>query len=192
MTSRRAAAVVVVSHPAVSRRARRGGESATARRAATASRASRVGVERIAALTSLSAETLERLDAESLDARRIVARLVLLRALVGDESDVSHMIAVEPRLLSQRANDEDFERRARDALEALERRVRWDNVRKFLIEREPGLLLGDGGRPRLDEIRDFASEHEANLSAIAGDGTSWLDVGGQRFVENFLVSHYYD
>ena len=22
--------------------------------------------------------------------------------------------------------------------------------------------------------------------------TSWLDVGGQRFVENFLVSHYYD
>ena len=66
MTSRRAAAAVVVSHPAVSRRARRGGESATARRASTASRASRVGVERIAALTSLSAETLERLDAESL------------------------------------------------------------------------------------------------------------------------------
>lgn len=42
-------------------------------------------------------------------------------------------------------NDEDFECRARDALEALERRVRWDNVRKFLIECEFGLLLGDGG-----------------------------------------------
>ena len=114
---------------------------------------------------------------------------MLLRALV-PEGDVSHMIAVEPRLLSQRAGDEDFERGARDALEALERRVRWDNVRKFLIEREPGLLLGDGGSRRLDEIGDFASEHEANLSAVAGDGTSWLDVGGQRFVENFLVRYY--
>jgi hypothetical protein len=185
MTSRRATDAVV-SRPARFRRARRGGESAAARRE---SPISRVGVERIAALTSLSAETLERLDADSLDARRVVARLVLLRALV-PEGDVSHMIAVEPRLLSQRAGDEDFERGARDALEALERRVRWDNVRKFLIEREPGLLLGDGGSRRLDEIGDFASEHEANLSAVAGDGTSWLDVGGQRFVENFLVRYY--
>ena len=183
MTSRRATDAVV-SRPARFRRARRGGESARRE-----SPISRVGVERIAALTSLSAETLERLDADSLDARRVVARLVLLRALV-PEGDVSHMIAVEPRLLSQRAGDEDFERGARDALEALERRVRWDNVRKFLIEREPGLLLGDGGSRRLDEIGDFASEHEANLSAVAGDGTSWLDVGGQRFVENFLVRYY--
>ena len=187
MTSRRADRRRVVSRPArlPARAPRRRIHPLDA-----TSPISRVGVERIAALTSLSAETLERLDAESLDARRVVARLVLLRALVGDESDVSHMIAVEPRLLSQRANDEDFERGARDALEALERRVRWDNVRKFLIEREPGLLLGDGGSPRLDEIRDFASEHEANLSAVAGDGTSWLDVGGQRFVENFLVRYY--
>jgi len=188
MTSRGAAAIVVVSHPVVSQRARRG----SARRNSTASRASRVSVDRIAALTSLSLETLERLERldgdTALDAKHIVARLVLLRALV-PEGDVSHMIAVEPRLLSQRVSDEGFAHRARDALEALELRVRWDNVRKFLIEREPGLLLGDGGSQRLDEIRDFAMEHEANLCAIAGDGTSWLDVGGQRFVENFLVRY---
>ena len=63
MTSRRAAAAVVVSHPAVSRRARRGGESATARRASTASRASRVGVERIAALEARCRRLQDELDA---------------------------------------------------------------------------------------------------------------------------------
>ena len=102
MTSRRAAAAVVVSHPAVSRRARRGGESATARRASTASRASRVGVERIAALTSLSAETLGRLDAES-------------REGLGSRFTISLPVAEASRLLARQRRNSDLTSQGRAA-----------------------------------------------------------------------------
>lgn len=153
----------------------------------TATRAS--AAERIAALTSLDVGTLEAFDCDRLDARAVVRRLLLLRSLVS-RGDVESMIRAEPMLLSPDVSDEDLEHRARDALEALALRVRWRNVREFLVEREPSLLLGVGGSMRLDEIRDFAVEHESNLDSIAGDGEAWLSVNGQRFVENFLVRFF--
>jgi hypothetical protein len=97
------------------------------------------------------------------------------------------MISIEPALLSPTWSDEDIEFRVADALEALALRVEYRNVRAYMVEQEPSLLLGLDGNLRLDEIRDAAVEHANNLCAVAGDGETWLDVDAQRFVSNFFV-----
>lgn len=158
-------------------------------RASSSSSSSSNDASRLAKLTNLDDQTLAALGDEVLDARPLVKRMLLLRTLIR-RGDVERMIACEPALVSRKITDEDLEYRARDALEAIELRVKWRNVAEFLVECEPGLLLGYGGQMRLDEIRDFAVEHEENLAAIAGDGEEWLSIPGQRWVSNFAISYY--
>jgi hypothetical protein len=112
--------------------------------------------------------------------------MVLLRRLV-PRGDLSYMISLEPMLVSDALSDEEIEFRALDAMDALRARVPFDNVAEFMLEQEPSLLLGLDGQMRLNEIRDAAAEHEANLASIAGDGKAWLGVREQQFVSNFFV-----
>ncbi len=148
-------------------------------------------LDRLEALTSLPRRTLEDITAreDALDAKRLVRRMTLLRELVA-RANIEYMIDIEPGLISGEIEDEDLAESAREVMTALEQSVPWENARLFLIEREPSLLLERGGSRRMEEIRAFFVEHEDNVRAIAGDGASWLDAEGQRFLENWLVDWY--
>ena len=148
-------------------------------------------LDRLEALTSLPRRTLEDITAreDALDAKRLVRRMTLLRELVA-RANIEYMIDIEPGLISGEIEDEDLAESEREVMTALEQSVQWENARLFLIEREPSLLLGRGGSRRMEEIRAFFVEHEDNVRAIAGDGASWLDAEGQRFLENWLVDWY--
>ena len=148
-------------------------------------------LDRLEALTSLPRRTLEDITAreDALDAKRLVRRMTLLRELVA-RANIEYMIDIEPGLISGEIEDEDLAKSAREGMTALEQSVPWENARLFLIEREPSLLLERGGSRRMEEIRAFFVEHEDNVRAIAGDGASWLDAEGQRFLENWLVDWY--
>ena len=115
--------------------------------------------------------------------------MTLLRELVA-RANIEYMIDIEPGLISGEIEDEDLAKSAREVMTALEQSVPWEKRRLFLIEREPSLLLERGGSRRMEEIQAFFVEHEDNVRAIAGDGASWLDAEGKRFLENWLVDWY--
>lgn len=58
----------------------------------------------------------------------------------------------------------------------------------YLIQEEPGLILGDGGFLRLEQIRDASDEYKVSLSLLKfTESGKFLDVDSERwFINNFV------
>jgi hypothetical protein len=59
-----------------------------------------------------------------------------------------------------------------------------------LIQEEPGLLLGDGGVERLEQIRDAVDQFDLSLLKFSENG-QFLDVDSERWFVNNFVNFYF-
>jgi hypothetical protein len=60
-----------------------------------------------------------------------------------------------------------------------------------LIQEEPGLILGDGGFERLEQIRDAVDTFDLTLLKFSENG-QFLDVDSERWFVNNFVNFYFE
>ena len=60
----------------------------------------------------------------------------------------------------------------------------------YLIQEEPGLILGDGGVERLEQIRDTVDQFDLSLLKFSENG-QFLDVDSERWFVNNFVNFYF-
>jgi hypothetical protein len=118
-----------------------------------------------------------------------ILSLMAIKDLVPN-ADASHMVRTEPDLLL--ADVDTIAHGGRDVMETLRGMDMPEPCVRLLVSEEPGLILGKGGLARLDQVREQAETHAANLRAIC-EGVAddeWLDVNSQRWFTNFFCGYY--
>lgn len=102
--------------------------------------------------------------------------------------DVSNILTYRPELLV--CDGEVLSMRIRDTKETLESYGMPSPCVNYLIQEEPGLLLGDGGVERLEQIRDAVDQFDLSLLKFSENG-QFLDVDSERWFVNNFVNFYF-
>ena len=128
----------------------------------------------------------------ALDAPRVLEIVLALKALAPD-ADASHMLRVEPDLLLVEDVLGEITYGGAAQMDALRALPLPEPCVRLLVCEEPGLLLGKGGLVRMDQLRDQANEHAANVAAACeglGEEDA-LDVNAQRWFTNVFCGYQY-
>ncbi len=103
--------------------------------------------------------------------------------------DVSNILTYRPELLT--CDSEMLSMRIRDIKETLQSYGMPSPCVNYLIQEEPGLILGDGGFERLEQIRDAVDTFDLALLKFSENG-QFLDVDSERWFVNNFVNFYFE
>jgi hypothetical protein len=102
--------------------------------------------------------------------------------------DVSNILTYRPELLA--CDGEVLSMRIRDTKETLESYGMPSPCVNYLLQEEPGLILGDGGFERLEQIRDAVDAFDLSLLKFSENG-QFMDVDSERWFVNNFVNFYF-